>query len=72
MSFRDLVRQPSKRMLIYFHADNTTTIMETSKVKKIVQGNKVEEGARVLMPFGKKDFEATVIKLHGNCNIVLT
>ncbi len=66
MPLRGLVRQPAKRrMLIYFHVDQTTSVMETTKVKKILEGDMIEEGARVLVQFGRNDFEASVLKLHG-------
>jgi hypothetical protein len=52
-------------MLIYFHVDQTTSVMETTKVKKILEGDMIEEGARVLVQFGRNDFEASVLKLHG-------
>ncbi len=66
MPLRGLVRQPAKRrMLIYFHVDRTRSVMETTKVKKILEGDMIEEGARVLVQFGKNDFEASVLKLHG-------
>ena len=65
MAFRGLLRQPAKRMLIFFNVDQTTAVLETSKVKNVLQGEKIQEGATVLVEFGKEIFEASVVKLHG-------
>ena len=65
MSYCDLFRQPAKRMVILFNYDNSTCIMDTSKAKKVVDGNKIEEGATVLVDFENKEYEARVLKLHG-------
>ena len=66
MAFRGLLRQPAKRMLVFFNVNQTTAVLETTKVKDVLQGNKVQEGATVLVEFGKDVFEASVVKLHGN------
>ena len=65
MAFRGLLRQPAKRMLVFFNVDQTTAVLETTKVKEVLQGDKVQEGATVLVEFGKDVFEASVVKLHG-------
>ena len=65
MAFRGLLRQPAKRMLVFFNVDQTTAVLETTKVKDVLQGDKVQEGATVLVEFGKDVFEASVVKLHG-------
>ena len=65
MAFRGLLRQPAKRMLLFFNVDQTTAVLETTKVKEVLQGDKVQEGATVLVEFGKDVLEASVVKLHG-------
>lgn len=40
------------------------TVLDKAKVQKILEEDKIEEGARVLVKFGKDDFEASGIKLH--------
>ena len=65
MAYRGLLRQPAKRMLILFNVDQTTAVLETTKVKDVLQGDKIQEGATVLVEFGKEVFEASVVKLHG-------
>ena len=65
MAFRRLLHQPAKRMLVFFNVDQTTAVLETTKVKEVLQGDKVQEGATVLLEFGKDVFEASVVKLHG-------
>ena len=65
MAFRGLLRQPAKRMLVFFNVDQTTAVLETTKVKEVLQGDKVQEGATVLVEFGKDVFKASVVKLHG-------
>ena len=52
-------------MLVFFNVDQTTAVLETTKVKEVLQGDKVQEGATVLLEFGKDVFEASVVKLHG-------
>ena len=64
MAFRGLLRQPAKRMLVFFNVDQTTAVLETTKVKDVLQGDKVQ-GATVLVEFGKDVFEASMVKLHG-------
>ena len=67
MAYRGLLHQPAKpkRMLIFFSVDLTTAVLVTTKVKHVIPGDMVEEGATVLVEFGKENFEASVIKLHG-------
>ena len=59
------LRQAAKRVLVFFNVDQTTAVLETTKVKNVSQGDKIQEGATVLVEFGKKVFEASVVKLHG-------
>ena len=56
---------PTKRVLVFFNVDQTTAVFETTKVKNVSQGDKIQEGATVLVEFGKEVFEASVVKLHG-------
>ena len=66
MSLRSaVIRAPAKRMLVYFEEDSSTSILSTNKVKKIVDGNKLEDGVAVLVDYDNVDYEALVIKLHG-------
>lgn len=57
MTYRGLLRQPAKRMLIFFNVDQTTAVLETTKVKHVLQGDMIKEGATVLVDFGKEEFE---------------
>ncbi|XP_028410534.1 uncharacterized protein LOC114533231 [Dendronephthya gigantea] len=70
-SLRKLIREPAKRMLIFFSVDQTTTVLDTAKVKEIIEGDKIEEGAKVLVKFGKDNFEARIIKLHDDPGVLL-
>ena len=67
MASRGSLRQPAKpkQMLIFFSVDQTTAVLETTKVKHVIEGDVVQEGATVLVEFGKENFKASVIKLHG-------
>ena len=66
MSLRSaVIRAPAKRMLVYFEEDSSTSILSTNKVKKILDGNKLEDGVAVLVDYDNVDYEALVIKLHG-------
>ena len=61
MSLRTLTRLPPKRMLVFFPADETTSILPTNKTKS----KHVEEGETVIVEYEKKDYEAIILKLHG-------
>ena len=50
---------------IFFNVDQTTAILETTKVTQVLQGDKLQEGATVLVDFGKELFETSVVKLPG-------
>ena len=65
ISLRSTTRSPAKRMLVFFEEDKTTAILNTSKVKQIIGGNKLEDGAIVVVEYDNADYEALVIKLHG-------
>ena len=65
-SLRNITRAPTKRMLVFFKFDENTSVLGTNKVKKVLaNGNKLEEGAVVLVEYDKVDYEAHVIKMHG-------
>ena len=64
MVYRGLLRQPAKRMPLFFNVDKTPAVLETTKDKDVLQGDKIQ-GATVLVEFGKEVFEASVVKLHG-------
>ena len=42
-------------MLTFFSANQTTTILETTKVRKILQGDMVHKGGFVLVDLDKKN-----------------
>ena len=66
MSLRNATRAASaKRMLVFFPEDKSTSILSTSKVQSISSGNRLEEGAEVIINFNNVPYEASVIKLHG-------
>ena len=53
-------------MLVFFHEDKTTSVIDTNKVKEILgENSKLEEGCDVLVQCEKTNYEANVIKLHG-------
>ena len=59
-------------MLRFFDIDKTTLILETNKIVEINNAEKLEEGVTVVVKFGKDEFEANVVKLHGkSSNIIL-
>lgn len=65
MSLRSITRC-AKRMLVFFEEEGSTSILSTNKVKKIVSGgNKLENGAVVVVDYENVDYEAVVVKLHG-------
>ena len=64
MSVRELLCLP-KRMLVFFAIDESTCILDTNKVLKVLEGENVVEDALVLVKYGKEELEARVLKLHG-------
>jgi hypothetical protein len=45
----------AKRMLLFFGSDQTTSILETSKLIKILEGDRLVEGALVVVKYRKED-----------------
>ncbi|CAB3996825.1 Hypothetical predicted protein [Paramuricea clavata] len=71
MALRESQRQKNaKRMLLFFGGDQTTSILETSKLIKILEGDRLVEGASVLVKYGKEDLEAQVAKLHDDPSLL--
>ena len=72
MAYRELLRQPAKpkQMLIFFSVDQTTAVLVTTKVEHVIPGDMVEEGATVLVEFGKENFEASVVKCYKEASVV--
>ncbi|CAB4020161.1 Hypothetical predicted protein [Paramuricea clavata] len=71
MALRESQRQKNaKRMLLFFGGDQTTSILETSKLIKILEGDRLVEGASVLVKYGKEDLEARVVKLHDDPSLL--
>ncbi|CAB4034622.1 Hypothetical predicted protein, partial [Paramuricea clavata] len=71
MALRESQRQKNaKRMLLFFGGDQTTSILETSKLIKILEGDRLVEGASVLVKYGKEDLEARVAKLHDDPSLL--
>jgi hypothetical protein len=67
MSQRLADRNP-KRMLVVYKEDKCTSILNTSKVKRILSGEaKLTEGSTVEVEFDGLDYAALVVKLHGKC-----
>ncbi|CAB4021702.1 Hypothetical predicted protein, partial [Paramuricea clavata] len=73
MAYCGLLHQPAKpkQMLIFFSVDQTTAVQETTKVKHVIEGDMVQEGATVLVEFGKENFKARVVKLHDDPSVLL-
>lgn len=71
MALRESQRQKkAKRMLLFFSSDQTTSILETTKLRKILDGDRLVEGASVLVKYGEEDLEARILKLHGKLSYI--
>ncbi|CAB4004115.1 Hypothetical predicted protein [Paramuricea clavata] len=71
MALRKSQRQKhAKRMLLFFGSDQTTSILEMSKIIKYLEGDRLVEGASVLVKYGKGDLEVRVVKLHDDPSLL--
>ena len=61
-----LAQRIPKRMLVFFNEDNSTSILNTSKVVRILSGeSKISEGSSVEVEYDGCNYEAFVVRLHG-------
>jgi hypothetical protein len=61
-----LAQRVPKRMLVFFNEDNSTSILNTSKVVRILSGeSKISEGSSVEVEYDGCNYEALVVRLHG-------
>ena len=58
LSVRNL--KPAKRMLCFFNVDNTTSILDPTKIVKVIDAEKLKQGGTILVKFGEDEFEAYV------------
>ena len=64
MSLRTLLKVP-KYGLFYFQSDNSTSIVPTKKIKKVISGDNTSKGSKVILQYGKEELEATIIGVAG-------
>ena len=61
-----LAKRIPKQMLLFFNEDKSTSMLNTNKVLKILNGeSKLHEGCSVEVDFDGVSYEALVLKLHG-------
>ena len=53
-------------MLVFFDCDETTSVLGTSKVKTVLDGDKLVEGTSVIVDYGNAEYKAKVLKLTPN------
>ena len=56
-----------KRMSVFFGEDKCTSILNTSKIKRIVSSgeSKAREGITVEVDYGGDSYEAQIVRMHG-------
>lgn len=64
MSLRNALKVP-KNGLFYFEIDNSTSIVPTKNIKKVLSGDNKSAGSKVLVQYGKDELEAIIIEVSG-------
>ena len=55
-----------KRMLVFFNADQSTSVLNTNLVTQVLgEGEKIFDRASVEVNYGGVMYEAVILKLHG-------
>lgn len=66
MSFRASLKVP-KYGLFYFPIDQTTSIIPIKNIQKVVQGDNVSKGSKVMVKFERQVYQAEIIGVNGKC-----
>lgn len=66
MSFRASLKVP-KYGLFYFPIDQTTSIIPIKNIQKVVQGDNVSKGSKVMVKFERQVYQAEIIGVNGTC-----
>ena len=64
MSLRNSLKVP-KNGLFYFEIDNSTSVLATKKIKKVLSGDNKSKGSRVLVQYGNEELEAIILGVSG-------
>ena len=64
MSLRSLFKVP-RNALFYFEIDNSTSILATKHIQKVLSGDRKTEGSKVVVKYGEQDLEATILAVAG-------
>lgn len=64
MSFRASLKVP-KYGLFYFPIDQTTSIIPIKNIQKVVQGDNVSKGSKVMVKFERQVYQAEIIGVNG-------
>ena len=64
MTLRTSLKVP-KYGLFYFQVDQSTSIVPTKNIKKVLSGDNKSEGSKVVVRFGMEELEATIIGVAG-------
>lgn len=66
MSFRASLKV-LKYGLFYFPIDQTTSIIPIKNIQKVVQGDNVSKGSKVMVKFERQVYQAEIIGVNGTC-----
>ena len=64
MSLRANLKVP-KHGLFYFTSDQTVSIVSLKKIKKVVSGDNVSKGSKVMLKHRKEVLQAEIIGING-------
>ena len=64
MSLRASLKVP-KYGLFYFDSDQTISVVPLNKIAKVINGDNVSKGSRVLLKYGSQTLEADIVAVNG-------
>lgn len=65
MSLRSSLKIP-RNSLFFFEIDNSTCVLATKTITKVLEGDNKSKGGKVLVEYGKEELEATIIRVSGD------
>ena len=65
MSLRRSLKIP-RNGLFFFEIDNSTCVLATKRISKVLEGDNKTKGSKVLVQYGTEELEATIIGVSGN------
>jgi len=64
MSRRASLKVP-KHGLFYFASDRTVSVVALKNIEKVISGDNVSKGSKVMLKYGREVFQAEIIAANG-------